>query len=211
MTLKTRIEGKSKELKTTEVAVTRNFLHVLPSLYPFDEEQRIIPYRSYFMDSVGSSLMNVNGSLAVPIYFNIPASLDYDRYITTLSVVVTGANALLNQFGALAALTNGVKFYYTYTQGRIVPIHEAIKTNFDFVRLGLFQPAFGTAANSFQIPNAITTAEAFVPIISLSILVPPFGILLNKGTEQKITFAVRDNLTAIPNFDIIAYGFEVIN
>ena len=36
-----------------------------------------------------------------------------------------------------------------------------------------------------------------------------FGLKLRKGTKDKITFRVKDDLTGLSTFNIIAYGLQI--
>jgi len=37
----------------------------------------------------------------------------------------------------------------------------------------------------------------------------PWGLRLRKGTKDRLVFTVRDNITAIDQFDAIAYGLKL--
>lgn len=37
----------------------------------------------------------------------------------------------------------------------------------------------------------------------------PWGIRLRAGTTDKLAFVVRDNISSLDQFDIIAYGIKV--
>jgi len=193
-----------------KVKVSEESLHVVALPYPPFKEQKILPLRQYLTTDgtpSGSNNMVVVGSGAAPISFYIKAHEHYDRYITNLSVLIADAGAVLSQFGSLPVLTNGCRVYYERNSG-IVELHEGIKTNFEFLRFALFQPAFGTGSNAFQVTNVIGTSESYMPVIELSKLVPPFGVKLDAGTTQKLVIEIRDNLTGMDALNVIAYGFD---
>lgn len=182
---------------------------LLTSLLPFPPfgEQKIIPFRQYLATTAGVSSMLATGTLAAPVRYFVQAHNDNDRYITQISFLVAGAGAALNQFGNIAALTNGCRLYYTRNSGEI-DIHNALKSNFDFVRLCNGNPAFGSTTNAFIASNIIGTAEGIIPILNLCNLMPPYGIKLDTGSVQKIILEIRDTTTAIGGMDAIAYGFD---
>lgn len=158
--------------------------------------------------STGTSSMKVVGTLAAPIKFYIPAGKNDDRYITTISFLIAGAGATLSEFSTIAALTNGCKIYYERESGEKL-IHEALKSNFDFVRLCIGTPAFGDSAAAFRASNVIGTSEAYIPVLNLAQIIPPYGIKLDAGSNQRLVIEVRDDTTdaAITGFDAICYGF----
>lgn len=149
------------------------------------------------------------GTLAAPIDFWIPADGTNDRYITHLSFLIADAAAKPNQFGAITALTNGCNLFYKHALAGDVTIHDALMTNFEFMRLALGQPAFGSAADAFRAKNVIGVSDAYIPVLDLRIFSPDgFGIKLDAGSTQRLTLQVRDDTTGVDGFDCIAYGFD---
>ena len=172
-------------------------------------DQKTIPFRQFFTDDgkpTGSRDMLVDGSVT-NVDFTIPASQENIRYITSISWVIADAGANLNQFGNLAVLTNGCSLFYQRPDIEIV-IHDELKTNFDFIRLAQGNPSFGSADDAFRGRNVIGLSEGYFPILDLTKLMPPYGIGLNPNTQEKITFRIRDDVSGIDQFDVIAYGFE---
>ena len=163
-------------------------------------------FRQYLKTAAGSYDMQVDGS-TTNVDFFISASDVNDRYITTVSFEIADVGAKLNEFGAIAALTNGCVFEY-HRSGEVVVIHEALKTNWDFVRLSLGTPAFGRTTASFIASNVSGNSEGVIPVVDFARLMPPYGIKLDRGTLQRLTLRVRDNTTGVDSFNAIAYGFE---
>ena len=160
----------------------------------------------------GSNEMAITtGTLAVPIEFWIESNPDRDRFITSISFFISGSSAALNEFGTGTPLPNGVRIYYND-----VIIGDAelsvLKTNFDFVRLCDGQPAFGAGSNAFQVSNAIGTAEAFIPYLDLTKIIPPYGVKLSKSVKQRFVIQIRDDTFSARavNFNCLIKGFEVI-
>jgi len=187
----------------------RQALRVSPSIAPPLEVQQVIPFRQFLTDdglSTGSNDMQVDGS-TTSVEFWVPASTTADRYITQLSFLIADAGAGMDTFGNITALTNGCNLFFDRATG-VITIHDTLKSNLDFVRLCLGQPAFGTAADSFRIKKAIGTSEGYIPVLDLARLVPPFGIKLDLGTKQRFVLEVRDDTRGVDAFDAIAYGFD---
>lgn len=181
-------------------------LSVSVATYPPLITQKSKIYRAYLATSAGSTDMKVNGSVT-NVEFYISASGTADRYITQLSFVIADVNATLDKFGAIAALTNGCKLTYERL-GETITIHNALKSNWDFVRLSLGNPAFGYTINAFIAHNVYGNSEGVIPVLDFTRIIPPYGIKLDKGTIQKLILTVRDDCTGVDQFDCIAYGFD---
>jgi hypothetical protein len=176
---------------------------------PKDEDVSAIPVREFFKTSAGSSDMKVDGS-TTNVRFTIESDVTQDKYIKTISVVIADASATLSKFGNLTALSNGVVFGWESTDLGDVTIADALKSNFDFVRLALGNPPFGDAAGAFRASNIISTSEGYVPVIDFAAMFGlPWGLRLKAGSADKIVFTVRDNVTGVDQFDAIAYGIKI--
>ena len=167
---------------------------------PLDEDRSSIPFRSFFETSAGSSDMIVNGSVT-NVSFEINASPTVDRFIKTISIKLADSGARFNLFGALAALTNGVRFVWESQSIGTVVIDE-IKDNVDIFRL------------SNQTPTIVDIsgggADALIVNINMSdIFSMPFGIKLNKGTKDKLCFVVRDALAGLDEYNTVGLGIEI--
>jgi hypothetical protein len=184
-------------------------VYVIPQP-PKDAEQITLPFAEYLsLNGAGlTTSMLIDGSVTNKEFY-IKAK-EYDTYINTLVFEIADASAALNQFGNLAALTNGLEFYYfNQLQGRYV-IETNLKTNYDMVKLANFEPSFGTGAAAFQLTNAITAAEAYVGTIDLEdVFGLHWGLKLRAYSTDRVGFTVRDNITGIDAMTIKAYGIRV--
>ena len=119
------------------------------------------------------------------------------------------AGQTLSEFGNTnAALTNGCVLEYVDEDGPVT-IHDALKTNWDFIRLSGGSPAFGDAAAASRASNVSGTSEGYIPFLDLRKTFGfKWGFRLASGSRQKIVLRVRDDLTVPDQFDCIAYGFE---
>ena len=212
MSIRCIIQGAKNRIGA--LVTSTGFLCVQPATEPVfsSRSQTVIPFRQFLTDdglSSGSEDMIVDGS-STAIEFWIPASSENDRYITILSVVIADVgNFAQNEFGNLgSALTNGCRLFYERGTGEEIDIHNSLKTNFDFNRLALGRPAFGSTGDTFRGTNFIGTAEATMPIIDFKEFIPPYGIKLDHGTTQRLVLSIRDALAGLTTFDIIAYGFD---
>jgi hypothetical protein len=172
--------------------------------YGYDTETRL--FRDFFRNN-GSSDMRVDGS-TTNVAFTIDPSQASDRYIKTVSFVIADDGASLDAFGAIAALTNGVSFFYEDNLGARI-INDELKTNWDFVRLSGGQPAFGSGTTVFKASNVEGKVDAYIPVLNFQTQFGfPNGLRLEAGSSQKLTLLIRDNTSGIDSFNAVAYGFD---
>ena len=154
--------------------------------------------------------MQTTGTAANPVDYTIDASQTADRYITALSFVIADGSQVANEFGNLGSpLTNGCQLLYKKNNGEEIFIHEALQTNFDFVRLCLGDPAFGQTTNAMRMSNVSGSSEAFIPVLDMKrVFGVPYGVRLIMGSNQQLIMRIRDTTTVVDQFDVIAYGFD---
>jgi len=204
--LKTSIvSGKGKD-KAVNVD-NDGHLYVIQAPFPPAERQKTRPFTQLFTTdgtASGTSDMGVDGS-STSVEYYIPADAQTDLYITEVSIVVGYASsAQPYEFADGTALTNGVRFYYSSVFGE-QEIDSELRNNSDFLRI----------ANSSIVPTAWEVRGVgglndygFFCTIDLSKYAYLSGIKLDKATNQKIAFVVRDNATAATTFNIKASGFK---
>jgi hypothetical protein len=179
---------------------------------PLVEPVQTVPLVQHLTDdgtASGTTSMKVVGTAAAPIPYWVGAAQDRDRFIQRISVEITGAGATLNEFGNLSALTNGVNIVWETQDLGNVTIGDDLKTNYDFVRLSGGNPAFGDGASAFRAGNVSGTAEGYIPIVDFGdIFGLNWGFRLRKGTNDRIVFYIRDDLTGagLASFNAVAYG-----
>ena len=179
-------------------------------LPPFGDASKMRVFRQFFTTdgtATGTSDMLVNGSSTNVDYY-IPASQTKDRYITQISFIIADASLSLNQWGNITALTNGCQLLYDDEEGQVT-IHEALKTNWDVIRLCGGNPPIGATTSSFIASNVSGNSEGVIPVLDFRERFGfRWGLRLAVGTRQRLTFRIRDNISAPDQTDIIAYGFE---
>ena len=201
--LKTSIhnQGNGHSLAIQEDGSISAFIIPQP---PRFAEQVTLPIAEYMMlNGNGASSMVVNGSV-INQDFYIEAK-SFDIYVNTVVFEIADATASLNKFGNLAALTNGLEFYYfNQTQGKYT-IESALKTNYEFVKLANFEPPFGDQA----LTNAIGASEAYVGVIDLEdVFGLQWGLKLRANSTDRLGFIIKDDLTGIDAMTIKIYGIR---
>jgi hypothetical protein len=207
--LKTRIEdgfGSGTKVRVSPEGQLNVVVHPHP---PQGEQISALPVREFFTNA-GSNDMKVDGSSS-EVRFTIEADATKDKYIKTISFLISDASATLSEFGNLnSALANGCKLsWQSQEEGEIV-ISDQLTTNFEFVRLCVGNPSFGDSAGSFRASNITSTSEGFLPVLDVSsVFGLPFGFRLRAGTTDKLVLTIRDNVTGVDQFDAIAYGLKI--
>ena len=152
--------------------------------------------------------VTLNGNIQVgeDIYPTGDLVADFDVHSSRLA----DAGAVLNRFGALTALTNGLEFYYWNQQNGKYSIVSGIKTNFEMLRVGCFEPAFGTANDAFLASNVSGTSEAYCINIDMEdVFGLQWGLRLRKNSTDRIGFIVKDDITGLDFMDIMVFGLRV--
>lgn len=171
----------------------------------------MLPFAEYIkLNGTGTTSLVSNGATTNQDFY--VGAKAYDVHIKTLVVEIADAGAQPAQFGALAALTNGLEFYYFNQSIGQYTIESGIKSNYDMLTLANFNPAFGTAADTFLITNAIGTSEVYVGVIDLArIFGLPWGVLLRANSTDRLGFIVKDNLTGVDQMTVKSYGARLLS
>ena len=177
---------------------------------PIDDKIGVLPFREYFLNGASND-MAVDGD-AAETDFVIEASPDYDIYIKSISVVIgDGGSPTLNKFGALAELTNGVCWFYKTDSEGDYTLHDGIKTNLEFIRIGVDTAGIGTGTDAYLADvSGGGTEKSYLPTIDMAeTFGMPFGLRLQRGRNDTLRFRVRDDLSDLTTFNIIAYGIRI--
>ena len=212
MSIKTKITGDNgKHLQV----YSEGYITVAEHQHPPENESIIaFPFRQYFTDNgvkSGSNDMTVNGATNF-VDFYIAAEDECDVYIKYITVEIgDGGNPALNKFGALAALTNGVAFYWDTLKEPLYELHEGIKTNKEFIRIASDTAGIGTGVEAFLADvSGGGTEKSYLPNMDMTeIYGLPWGLRLRKGTNDKLIFRINDNLTGLTTFNAIATGTRI--
>jgi hypothetical protein len=198
--------GTGRYAKISEEGTLNVVVHPHP---PIGEPIAPLPFSQYFENN-GSNNMVVNGSVT-PVEFSINAIQQRDIYIKSLTVQISDPGARLDRFGAITALTNGIKFFYKSNETGDIVISEAIQTNLDFFRDATGGKGFGSGASSWLADIQGGAGEdTYFPEIDFTIRFGlQWGLRLRKQTEDKLVFMVQDNLAGVSVFNIKAYGITI--
>lgn len=207
------VNGTGKVAKITPEGAQEIVVHPHP---PLDETypNLAVPFRQYFTDdgtSAGSNDMRVNGGTTAQEFW-VTASAEQTIHIRSVAIRVSDTGSVtLAKFGSKTALSNGVEFcHITQDIGETV-IHEGIKTNLEFIRLGLSTAGIGGGTTAFEADVSGSGETTYLPVLDLEqTFGMPWGLRLRKGTNDKLVFKIQDDLsTGVTTFNAIAYGIKI--
>lgn len=200
--------------KEAEVESTGALLVTDKGIPPVVDKNEVRIFRQHFTldgESGSDHDMKKTGTSGAPIDFIIKAPVDADRYIESISFVIADQSAVLNKFGNITALVNGVEIFYEDTESGNVIIHEGLTSNFDFIRLCQGNPAIGSTTSSFRASNVEGNSEGYIPVLRFSeVFGIPWGIKLKKSSTLKLVIRIKDDTTGVDKFDAVAYGYDRI-
>jgi len=183
---------------------TDNHPIITASGYPPLIKQKVKIFSQFFLNGTSNDL-GIDGSVAES-EFCINADEDNDIYLTRITFILGyGGSGEMYEFAdSGAALTNGVKVFYFDSFGDEVTIMNP-KANLSFMR-----------ASGIPVTNTNWETRGFAARgdygyfvnISLTDLMPPYGIKLDRGTKQRACIIIRDDCTDADLFNCNAFGFE---
>ena len=176
-----------------------------------NESSQAFPFTEYFTNS-GSNDMRVDGS-STPVEFTVEAKSDRDIWVKLVSPFISDPGARLDEFGNLPALTNGLDFKFKNDNLGEVIIQEEIQRNLDFFRFCHSTPGLGDGEKAFLLDiSGGGGSDSYAPVMDFSFthgLI--YGLRLSKGSRDKLTFTVNDDLsTGITTFNIKAFGLQIL-
>lgn len=163
----------------------------------------------------GSTDMRVDGSVT-PQEFSVTADTvrarPADRYVNSVVFTIADQNSILRNFGAITRLTNGCRVFYISERGEVT-IRSGLASNFDFIRLCVGEPSFGTTPDVLKLDTAIGIAanasDVYLPVLNFSrVFGTQFGIKLAAGSIQKLVIEINDDVTTVDEFTALALGFD---
>lgn len=212
MGIDTRLKDGSGAKRFLSVDRNRSALTGLTGFPPENPKTTLRPFVSLMANSLGTTSMRVVGSLASPQNFFIESDPDYDRHVLTLAFTIADAGATFNKFGNIAALTNGCQMFYEDKDLGDVFLSDSLKSNFDFVQICNFKPAFGDGASAFKSSNVFGASEAYHPVLDVDeVFGLQYGVKIPAGSNKRIVFKIRDDVSGVERFDVKVFGYDVVH
>jgi len=176
---------------------------------PLETPNCILPFLGFMTvngDGVTTSL-SVDGSVT-PVDAFLEAPISGDLYITALNILIAdGGTVSLNGFGGImAGLPVGINMFFVNSRGE-VQISQALKTNFDFIRLGTLTQGTGGKTDAFLLAKTDpANDDGYNPVVDMS-LFSPGGLRLRQGSRDKLGMRINDDLTGVTTFNIEILGY----
>lgn len=147
--------------------------------------------------------LNVNGSVT-PQEFYVSSHPDCDLYIGEITILIADTAVTHNNFGAIAALTNGVDIIITES-GEATYLIQAAKTGGQLIAQSGFHYGYGNGAESWELVNWTGISDAQTIVIPMNEYIPG-GLRIGRGTLDRLSVWVRDDLTGLTEFTVKIIG-----
>lgn len=156
--------------------------------------------REYLTNSAGSSSLNVNGSVTA-VDFTIDAEPGVTKWITGFDVLLEDGQMDMSttefrRFGdAAVTLTNGILIFAE---------QSGVTTNIAVDPIQIMGDFFNYADSYVNLVNAVAANTDFLRwtfMLDKPIVIPA-------GSQDRFVFRIRDDLTAMNSFKVVARGYK---
>lgn len=156
--------------------------------------------REYLTNAAGSSNLNVNGSVTA-VDFSVRAETGVTKWITGFDVLLEDGQMDMSttefrRFAdAAATLTNGILIFAE---------QSGVTTNIAVDPIQVMGDFFNYADSYVNLVNAVAANTDFLRwtfMLDKPIVIPA-------GTQDRFVFRIRDDLTAMNSFKVIARGYK---
>lgn len=156
--------------------------------------------REYLTNAAGSSNLNVNGSVTA-VDFSVRAETGVTKWITGFDVLFEDGQMDMSttefrRFAdAAATLTNGILIFAE---------QSGVTTNIAVDPIQVMGDFFNYADSYVNLVNAVAANTDFLRwtfMLDKPIVIPA-------GTQDRFVFTIRDDLTAMNSFKVIARGYK---
>ncbi|MDH3324070.1 MAG: hypothetical protein OEL89_00365 [Candidatus Peregrinibacteria bacterium] len=179
----------------------------VPDLLPSNTPTRMRP----FLENINVHNGGTNGSVTPVEYDLVTADQDgnFDYYIQSITLVISDGTINYSKYGAIAALANGVDLY-AETSGVKDYLIKGIKTCGEAV---IWATTTTVPSNPSIVSGWDSNNDALIMVFDLNEIITGTaglsGIRIGRGTKDKLTFVVNDDLTALSDHFILVKGFRL--
>lgn len=166
----------------------------------------------YFFGRLGSSgldsgtvNMNVNASSGAQEFY-VESHNDYDIHIQRIVVLIADSSVVHNKFGGTGPLTNGWDLVSTEAGVDTKLIDEAKTGGEVIAQSGIHMP-YGDSATVCEVVNWTSGDDAQIVALPIGEYVPG-GLRIGRGTKDRLSSIVRDDLTGLTEFYVYLYGYK---
>jgi hypothetical protein len=157
----------------------------------------------------GTTNLRVNG-LTNNVEAYIEAHPDYDIHIMGISFLIADSAVVHNKFGNVAGLTLGFDVF-AVESGVSTYLLKNILTGGQLIAHSGGARVFGTGGESNEIVNWSGNSDAQFVYLDLGAVMPPEGLRIGRGTQDKLVVRIKDNLSQIAStgeFSVRVLGFR---
>ncbi|MBF0148387.1 MAG: hypothetical protein HQL85_19715 [Magnetococcales bacterium] len=157
----------------------------------------------------GTTNLRVNG-LTTAIDAYVEAHADYDIHIMGVAFVIADSSVLHNRFGNVTGLTQGFDMF-SVESGANTYLLKKVLTGGQLIAQSGGARAFGTGGESNEIVNWSGTSDAQFVYFDIGAILPPEGLRIGRGTQDRLVVRIRDNLSQISaagEFTVRVFGFR---
>lgn len=156
--------------------------------------------REYLTNSAGSSNLNINGSVTA-VDFSVRAESGVTKWVTGFDVLFEDGQLDMSttefrRFGdAAATLTNGILIFAE---------QSGVTTNIAVDPIQIMGDFFNYADSYVNLVNAVAANTDFLRwtfMLDKPIVIPA-------GSQDRFVFRIRDDLTAMNSFKVVARGYK---
>lgn len=146
----------------------------------------------------------VNGSVT-PVEFYIESDPDYDIFVMFVLVMISDVGTNHSEWGNMGVLPNGFDLIVKES-GQETFLIEKAKTGGQLIEQSGFYFPYGNAGTMNELVNWTGGADAQSALMPLREFVPG-GLRLGRGTFDRITAVVNDNITVNEQW-VRIYGYR---
>lgn len=157
----------------------------------------------------GTTNLRVNG-LVTNVDAYVEASPNYDIHIMGVSFFINDTAVVANRFGNVTGLTLGFDMF-AQESGEITYLVKQVLTGGQLIVQTGATRAFGSGVDTSVINNLTGTTDAQFAYLDLGAILPPEGLRIGRGTQDKMVVRIRDNLSQISAsgaFNVRIFGFR---
>jgi hypothetical protein len=214
MSLNVNIQDGAGSDRSAKVAADQSLLVSVgdPPLLTANESPKLQYFTGYLsssgvVDNRTNAQMQVDGSSTAQKFY-VGADPIADIHIMA-AIILIGDTAVNHQtFGNVTQLTNGWDLIVTQGGRETLVVEKAQTGGQVIVQAGSYWP-FGNGVTSNELLNWTGTTDAQLINFPFSEVIPG-GLTLVRGTEDRLTSIVNDDLTGLTEFTVRVLGFKRI-
>ena len=157
----------------------------------------------------GTTNLRVNG-LVTNVDAYVQSELEADIHIMGIAFFINDTAVVANRFGNVTGLTLGFDMFVEQHGDTTYLLRQVLSGGQLTAQTG-WARAFGNGTDVNVISNLTGTTDAQVAYLDIGAILPPEGLRIGRGTQDRLVVRIRDNLSQISangGFTVRAFGFR---